>query len=529
MSPTPRTKGNNFLIIMADQLTPGVLGTYGHPLVKTPHIDALAASGTTFDQAYCNSPLCAPARFALMAGQLITRIGAWDNAAEFRSDIPTFAHYLRTMDYYTCLSGKMHFVGPDQLHGFEDRVTTDVYPADYAWAPDWERPFERIEDWYHNMLNVKRAGVAAVTHQFDYDEEVGHTTERRIYELARSPQDTPFCLMTSFIHPHDPYTTRQRYWDRYNHDDIDLPQIPAMDYGDLDAHSQRIFDGIARDEFDITNDDIRNARHAYYGNVSYIDDWVGRIVAALEEAGLRDSTTIILTADHGDMLGERGLWYKMSFFEPSVRVPLIISGPDVPSAKRISAPVSHVDILPTLTEMAHDSGAGAIPEPADSLDGESLVPFFSGDGEVDDRVAISEHTAECAIAPVYMIRRGDYKFIHSDPDPAQLFHMVDDPLEQNNLTSDDASQSVLESFQAEIAERWDSPAITQAVIASQKRRRAVHAGMSKGRHTSWDWHPKRDYAEEYMRSHQDVSETDRKSQFPTPTNHEPIRPRSGSS
>ena len=139
------TKRPNIVVIMADQLAPQFTGTYGHPIVQTPNLDALAARGMRFDAAYCNSPLCAPARFAFMAGQLVTKIGAYDNAAEFPASIPTFAHYLRQLGYRTCLTGKMHFVGPDQLHGFEERLTTDVYPSDHAWTPDWDDPHERID------------------------------------------------------------------------------------------------------------------------------------------------------------------------------------------------------------------------------------------------------------------------------------------------------------------------------------------------------------------------------------------------
>ena len=151
----PVTKGNrapNIVLIMADQLAPQFTGAYGHPVVKTPHIDALAGRGMRFDSAYCNSPLCAPSRFSFMSGQLVSRIGAYDNASEFSASVPTFAHYLKLMGYRTCLSGKMHFVGPDQMHGFEERVTTDIYPSDYAWTPDWERTEERIDKWYHNCL-----------------------------------------------------------------------------------------------------------------------------------------------------------------------------------------------------------------------------------------------------------------------------------------------------------------------------------------------------------------------------------------
>ena len=200
-------KAPNILLIMADQLAPQFTGAYGHPLVKTPHIDALAARGMRFDSAYCNSPLCAPSRFSFMAGQHVTSICSYDNASEFPSSVPTFAHYLRMMGYRTSLSGKMHFVGPDQLHGSEERVTTDVYPSDFAWTPDWEAPDERIDKWYHNMDSVKEAGEAATTFQIEYDEEVAFFARRKIFEYAMDKAE-PFCMVASFIHPHDPYVAR---------------------------------------------------------------------------------------------------------------------------------------------------------------------------------------------------------------------------------------------------------------------------------------------------------------------------------
>ena len=161
----------NILIVMADQLNPAFLPVYGHPLVKTPHLSALAKHAVVFDNAYCNSPLCSPSRGVLMTGQLPSRTGIYDNAAEFRADIPTFAHYLRALGYRTVLSGKMHFCGPDQLHGFEERLTTDIYPADYGWTPDWSRPLERPQ-WYHNMSSVTEAGLCVRTNQLDFDDEV---------------------------------------------------------------------------------------------------------------------------------------------------------------------------------------------------------------------------------------------------------------------------------------------------------------------------------------------------------------------
>ena len=528
MPAQPRTKGLNVIVIMADQLKPHIVGAYGHPLIKTPNIDKLAQQGTTFDAAYCNSPLCAPARFTMMAGQQASKIGAWDNAAEFPSHVPTFAHYLRTMDYYTCLIGKMHFVGADQLHGFEERLTTDVYPADFAWVPDWENPYERIEEWYHNMVNIMTAGVAKATLQYDYDDEVAFRAERKIYELARAPEDTPFCLVTAFIHPHDPYATRQKYWDMYDHDAIDLPRTPAMPREALDPHSQRIFDGLAADEFDTTENDIRNARHAYFGNVTYFDEQVGRLVAALEDTGLADNTVIIVTSDHGDMLGERGLWAKMSWFEDSARVPLIIKGPGVPAGKRIANPVSHVDLLPTLTDLAASSGAGPEPKFADKLDGRSLMHLIAGDGTGDADLTIGEYMGECAAAPVIMMRHGNLKYIHTPTDPDQLYDVDADPDERTNLATNSRFSAKLRGFQNKIAENYDMDAIVNDVILSQRRRRAVHAGMLKGRRTDWDYAPPVDAGNAFMRSHMEVSEADHKFMYPLRHPPKPVRPRKGS-
>src|SRR5262250_2123430 len=204
----------NILILMADQLTARALRAYGGSIARTPHIDALADEGVVFDSFYCNSPLCAPSRYSFMAGQLPSKIGAYDNAAEFRADIPTWAHYLRQAGYRTVLSGKMHFCGPDQLHGFEERLTTDIYPADYGWTPDWDHPHER-PSWYHNMSSVTDAGPCLRSNQLDFDEEVAFAAERSLFGHIRSGDERPFCYVVSFTHPHDPFTIPRKWWDLY--------------------------------------------------------------------------------------------------------------------------------------------------------------------------------------------------------------------------------------------------------------------------------------------------------------------------
>src|ERR1700722_18697818 len=315
----------NFLILMADQLTARALPAYGNRIAKTPHIDALAADAVVFDSCYCNSPLCAPSRFSFLSGRHVSTIGAYDNAAEFPAQVPTFAHHLRIAGYQTVLSGKMHFCGPDQLHGFEERLTTDIYPADFGWTPDWKR-FDERPSWYHTMDSVTQAGPCARTNQIFFDDEVVFQARQKIFDLARSKDRRPFCMVASMTHPHDPYVIPKRYWDRYEGVDIDMPRL-ELSCDALAPHSLRLRHVCGLDRVCVKPEQVRAARRAYYGAVSYVDDQIGVLLGALADSGFADDTVVMLLADHGDMLGERGLWFKMSFFEPACRIPLIVHAP----------------------------------------------------------------------------------------------------------------------------------------------------------------------------------------------------------
>ena len=319
-------KAPNVLVVMYDQMAASALGCYGNSATKAPHIDRLAASGVVFDAAYTNSPLCTPARYCMMTGQLPSATRGYDNAAYLACTIPTFAHYARAAGYRTVLSGKMHFVGPDQLHGFEERRTTDIYPADFGWTPDWRTPDERIDWWYHNMDSVTGAGVAEVTNQLLFDDETGYQAVRALHDVARTSADRPFLLVASFTHPHDPYVARKEYWDRYRDVEIPMPVVSGAAVP-LDPHTQRLRVACDMDRTPITDDHVRAARRAYMANISYVDDWTGRLVGTLEALGVANDTVVVLLADHGDMLGERGLWYKMNFFEGASRIPLIVHAP----------------------------------------------------------------------------------------------------------------------------------------------------------------------------------------------------------
>ena len=498
----------DILMIMADQLSALALSAYGHPVVRTPHLDRLAARGVVFENAYCNFPLCAPSRASLMSGRLASRIGVYDNAAEFPASVPTMAHGLRALGYATCLAGKMHFVGPDQLHGFEERLTTDIYPADFGWTPNWDAPEERIDWWYHNMESVRQAGIAEATNQLDFDEEVAFQAERRLAEQVRARDGRPLFLCASFTHPHDPYAVPRAYWDRYRPDEIDLPAVPALPPGSLDAHSRRLMRVCDMPAAAITEADLRRARHAYYGEIAYVDERIGRLLEALERFGLRDDTVILVTADHGEMLGERGLWYKMHFFEWALRVPLILSAPGRFEPRPVRQPVSLVDLLPSLIELA----GGAV-DPTMQGDGRSLVPLATGSA-VEPRPVLAEYTAEGALAPILMIRDGDLKLIWSEADPPLLFDLERDPHELRNLADDPAYAGRLEQLLDVLRASWKPAALRADVLASQRARRFTWPALMTGRHTSWDYQPRIDAAQRYWRNTQSMDEMEAGRRWP---------------
>ena len=483
----------NILILMADQLGAPALGIYGHPLTKTPNIDRIARHGTVFDSFYSNFPLCAPARLALMTGRLCSRIGAWDNAAQIASDIPTFAHYLRLLGYRTCLAGKMHFIGPDQLHGFEERVTTDICPADFNWTADWDDPW-RTMDWFHNLRNVSDAGIAERALQQDYDEDVTHHARRWLFDQVRKPDDRPFLLVASFTHPHDPYVTPKRFWDLYDHHAIDMPRVPFIPPKQRDPHSRRLWEQYDRGEFGVGLEQVRNARHAYYGSVSYLDERVGEVLDALERAKLADETVVMVLADHGDMLGERGLWYKMSFYDWSARVPLIMAGPGVPAGRRVRSNAALVDILPTLVEIAAGPGWDDYP---DRPDGRSLLPLLAAEDEA--RVAVAELMSEGVTAPYVMLRKGPYKLTYVEHDPPQLFDLVADPDEIRDLVDDPPHAGVLQDMLDEVRRRWDMERLKREILVSQRRRRLVYKALTTGTITPWDHQPWQDASLQYYR------------------------------
>lgn len=500
----------NILIVMVDQLNGTLFPDGPAEFLHVPHLKALAARSARFQNNYTASPLCAPGRASFMSGQLPSRTQVYDNAAEFASAIPTYAHHLRAAGYHTCLSGKMHFVGPDQLHGFEERLTTDIYPADFGWTPDYRKPGERIDWWYHNLGSVTGAGVAEISNQMEYDDEVAFHGIQKLYQLARQSEDEnrkPWCLTVSFTHPHDPYVARREYWDLYEDCEAVEPKVGAFELGEQDPHSRRLLEACDHKNFDISGDNVRRSRRAYFANITYLDDKVGQLIKVLETTRMLDSTVILFCSDHGDMLGERGLWFKMSFFEGSSRVPLMIAGPGIVGGL-IEAPVSNLDVLPTLCDIAEIDMSAIAPW----TDGESLLPLISGRERTSP--VFMEYAAEGSQAPLVCIRDGVHKFVHCEIDPPQLFDLAADPDELTNLAEGAAHANLVNGFMEQVRGRWDMARFDAEIRESQARRWVVYPALRNGAYYPWDFQPLQVASERYMRNHMDLNVVEERNRFP---------------
>lgn len=481
----------NIIVVQADQMAAQALGAYGDQAARTPNIDALADEGMVFDRAYCNTPLCAPSRASMMTGRMPSAIGCYDNGDDFAASEPTFAHRLRAIGYHTALIGRMHFIGPDQRHGFEERLTTDVYPADLDMVPDWNRSLKDRLQWYHDTDSVFTAGFSKATVQQDFDDEVGFRTLRHLNDRVRANQaageDLPFLMVTSFIHPHDPYEPPREHWDRFADGEIPDPAHPEVPDPEQDPHSHRLRAMSGFDEREPGIDEVRRARRAYYAAVSYIDDHIGRIRGRVEELGLADDTVIIVTSDHGDMLGEKGLWYKMSPYEQSSRVPMIVHGPErlVPRG-RFANTVCLLDLMPTLLELSGAPGAG-------DQDGQSLFETArrerAGETRPEDRDIVIEYLAEGTLRPQLTLVRGHLKYVLCPGDPDQLFDLSVDPDELRNRAAERGYEETARQMRAALEARYDIPGMESDVLTSQANRRLVAEALRNGRVRRWDFDP----------------------------------------
>ena len=486
-------KRPNILFIMADQLTAGAIGAYDS-VVRTPHIDALAADGVLFNNFYCNSPICAASRASMMTGQYPHRVDVYDNGSELGASVPTFVHMLRHAGYNTILSGKMHFIGPDQLHGFEERLTTDIYPAAFAWTPDWEKGVDLNEG--SNVRPLRDSGVCNWNLQLSYDEEVHYQSlaclRREAKRLEADPSQ-PFFLCASYTHPHDPFVITDEWWNLYTDEEIPLPFVPKQPTSTMHPYNQWLQHHHGIDQFPLTEEQIRNTRRAYYGMVSYFDHKVGELVTELKRLGLFEDTIIMVTSDHGEMLGEHGMWFKRTFYEESIRVPMIACWSGMtPTGRQIDEIVSLVDLFPTFCDIAD------VPQDdlqALTLDGDSFYPLLlDGDPSWKNHAYI-EYCGEGVLEPMRALRQEQYKYVIVETLSPLFFDLAHDPHEQQNISG--RHHAAEDQLAQHIRLGWDER-LTEKVMRSQKQRRFLHAALQGGHQTSWDYQTQPDASRRYI-------------------------------
>jgi len=461
-------KPTNLIIIMSDEHNPKVMGCNGHPLVKTPNIDALAAAGTSFTSAYTTCPVCVPARAAFATGKYVNQIGYWDNADAYEGAIPSWHHRLRDRGHRVVSIGKLHFRGlPDDDNGFsEEIIPMNIIEGkgDLMGLVRTDLP-ERNLSW----KIAKLAGPGETSYTF-YDREIATKAQIWLREEAPKYRDKPWVLFVSFVCPHFPLVAPAEFYYQYPVDEMPLPKQYAQNERPLHPYLRDYSDSFSYDKY-FDEDKLKKAIAAYYGLCTFLDDNIGKVLRTLDATGLTDNTRVLYTTDHGDNLGARGLWGKSTMYEEVAGVPLIIKGPDIPQGVKISAPASHVDTYPFILE----STGASVPEAYDTHPGKSL--FKLATGAARDRSVLSEYHGMGSTTGAFMIRHGKYKYVHYVAYPPQLFDLEADPEELSDLAEKPEFSQVLAACRQRLYEICD-PA---EVDARAKRRQAELLEENGGR------------------------------------------------
>lgn len=446
----------NILIVMSDEHNPAITGCYGHPTVRTPALDRLARDGVVFDAAYCNSPICSPSRMAFLTGRYVHRIGVWDNSAPLAQKYPTFGSYFEAEGYDAVLCGRMHINGPDRLRGFGKRLYDDFVGHDrIGRGPDRSKEGHR-----GSASHVTDSGPG--TALFEEGEEIVTDLTTRFLEArareAGSSTGRPWVFVAGFIYPHFPAIAPRAYYDLYYPDKVMMPASHDEPLERQHPMIRQLRHHMCVAER-VPDETIRRTLAAYYGLVTVTDERIGRMLDVIDNSALRDNTIVIYTSDHGDSGGEHGLWQKNCFYEPAVRVPLIVRGPGVARGIHVKSPVTLVDVMPTVLEL------GGIRVPA-GLDGCSLAGLLCG-AEEPERVAFSEYHCQGMENAGYMVRKGNYKYTYYVSYEPQLFDLKEDPGELHDVAQDAHYRGVRDELHRELLAIVDPEAVDAAAKANQ--------------------------------------------------------------
>lgn len=458
-------KKKNILLICSDQHSIFQTGCYGNGKVITPNIDELARTGTRFEWAYSNNPICVPARACMATGQYSHCIGSYDNATPYTGQVKSFGHRLEENHVTVTTIGKLHYRKTEDDTGFKDqRIPLHIKNGIgdiYGLLRDGKSNKIEIHE------NLCKAGCAYGEYQ-NYDKNI--TKEALNYLDGKGDAQDAWMLYVGYTFPHPPFFAPEDTWKLY--EDIMLPMPRQYKKDEIPKHEMyhinRSYYGY---DIDMNDEQIQSAVRAYYAMCTFLDIQIGKVIKKLEELKLRDDTIIIYTSDHGEMLGEHGIWGKNCMFEQSVRIPMIFSGEGIPRNRVNQTLVSLVDIYPTLLDLAGVS----LNEEEKQYPGKSLTGIMERE-EREDRKIFSEYHATGSLSAEYMLRFSNYKYIYYVGMPPQLFDLKKDPYELKDLAGDAEYKDILQMMDAELKDIIDPEQLNQYVKQEQEKMLDLYGG-----------------------------------------------------
>ncbi|MDG2169569.1 MAG: sulfatase-like hydrolase/transferase [Opitutales bacterium] len=445
---------NNFLFIFSDQHNNAFVGRK-NPVYQTPNLDALAERGTAFDRAYTNCPICVPERASLATGRFVHQIGNWDNAHPYHGENESWHHKLRENGVDVTVIGKLHFRSADDDNGFSEEIDTlHVYGAgDIHGCIRDERAQPR-----NKRKEIQEAGPGDSTY-LEYDDRIASQAVDWLKQRISAQEGKPWTLMVSFVCPHPPYIAPQKWFDHYANKD--LPQPTQMKKEDWNQHpALQVLRHLHGQEEPFTEAEVIQMNRAYAASISNLDENIGRVLSAIQELGLEDSTNVVYSTDHGESRGSRGLFGKFTMYEESACVPFLAAGPDFPVGEVSNIPISLVDLYPTFVK-----NFAIEADPQDGRPGTALQDLLADPPEL--RYVLSEYHALHFPHAVFMLNDGRYKYIHYHNDPPELYDLDEDPQENNDLQGQLESSAVETRMREQLLSMLDPEAIDQKAKASQ--------------------------------------------------------------
>jgi len=446
-------KARNLLFIISDEHQARALSCAGHPVVRTPNIDRLAARGTRFTAAYTPCPICVPARASLATGRYVHEIGYWDNAMGYDGRVPGWGVRLQAAGVRLESIGKLHYANGDLPTGF-DRQHHPMHLAE-GIGQVWGSVRDPIPGPRDDIIRFGEVGAGWSKYN-SYDETI---RDEAVAWLRRAGQE-PWMLFVGFVAPHFPLIAPQRFVDLYPPGEMPLPELTPRNgylrHPWLDAQETFMPTDI---EFGTDDDKRRRAISAYYALCTMMDSHVGAICAALEESGALATTSVIYTSDHGEALGERAHWGKSNLYGECTQVPLVMAGPEVPAGAICDTAVNLIDLAPTFL-----STFGLAEE---SLPGRSLYQIACAPAD-PARASFSEYHAVGAPSGAFMLRKGRWKYHEYVGFPSELFDLADDPDEITDRAADPSCRDVMAALRGELRRIVDPAAADRQAKADQR-------------------------------------------------------------